>query len=433
MRINSKFCLYIALALVVFASLFARDSSKDNSKNVVSQKPKPKPEARFVLLTQGSAFEQALASSARKGIKEAIEFLAAQKNGFAKTRITFAEKNLSETAGIEEVKQLLSESAVVFAVLDSENSYLLAQVAKGVAAPLIFLNDGPMRTCSVDDPSQVAPTIWQTGLTDSQAVEPFLIHLAETLKTPKSDFQFSFFSTDAIRPRAVTDIVSDNVSALGFEVVEDQVLDVRITDFYKPLRKILAVSADVLFFSVKSEYTQRLLEQTKKMLIYKDFSLASLWLLPEEQLAQLGDSADRIRTVSRYSPSIVDKDLKPASDRLVWDNPGVAKLNTAMELAAYITVQLLQKAAVKAAGVDGASLNAGLQLVTLSTPQTNVWFNRENHVLLQPLYSVQVDKQGYNQSVYLGDIEHPGLEHCSNAIYKALEEQEAAPSVPKYQ
>ena len=241
-----------------------------------------------------------------------------------------------------------------------------------------------------------------------------------------------FFSTDAVRPREVTDIVSDNVTALGFEVVEDQSLDVRITDFYKPLRKILAVSADVLFFSVKTEYVVRLLEQTKKMLIYKDFSLAALWLLPEEQLAVLGDSADRIRTVSRYSSGVAKEGLKPAADRSVWEYPGVANLNTAMEFASYITLQLIQKAAVKADGVDAASINAGLQLVTLSTPQTNVWFNRENHVLLQPLYSVRVHERGYNESVYLGDIEHPGLEHCSHAIYKALEEQEIGPREPKY-
>lgn len=420
--------------ILIFLSLFVlgcnSSSDEDRQKQQVS-KSVVKPKVSFVLLTQSTAFERVFAQSAKRGLTQGIAQLSQTKAGFGLMNVSLVEHNLSEQTTVEEIESYIKGSAAVFAVLDPEFSYLAAQAASRETMPFFFLNDGPMRTCRYDEIDKVAPTIWQSGLTDAQVIEPLLIHFAEELKVPEKAFRFSFFSNDSLWPREVTASLVRNVTALGFEVVRNQTLDVRITDFYRPLRRILRDRAEILFLTVEPYFTQQLLAQTTKMLIYKDFSLATLWLLPEEQLATMGSSANRVRTVTRFSAHLVDKE--PEADKAIWSFSGVASLHTAMETTSYITVQFLQKAALKAKGIDAASLNAGLQLVSLVTPQSTIWFNRDNHVLTQSVYAVTIENQSYENPKYLGDIQHPGVEQCSHAIYKEIAERETGPSVPMYE
>lgn len=398
--------------LLLLAVVSCSSDSKD-SKNG-SNKSAAKGNVRIAILSQDSNPEGLLTASIEQGITTAFAQFADDNQGFGGHGLEIKKINFSTLNSADELNAILDNSVAVFASLDADNSKLLAQTATLVATPILFVNDGPLRTCKPEAVTDLQLNLWQLGLTDAQVAEPFLIHLSEKLRKPDSPFRFSFFSSDALWPRVTTEFLIDNVEGLGFGLATEQYPDMRISDFYTPLRKVLRQPADIFFITPDPSLLDPLIQQSYKMLVHRDYTLSTLNLLPEESLSHYGEKINNLRTVSRFVPAISQS--VPSQDAKVWSFKDVARLNTAAATSSYVGMQLLQKAATELKAIDAVSLNAGLVRVSLGSPKGTFWFSKTNHVLTQPLFGVVVQNGAYQDYSFLGDVEHPAMSRCAYEV-----------------
>lgn len=405
------------------AGIFAC-SSDSGEKSKENQTSSDKPTLSVLVLTQAVFPEGLLATSISAGLRTALTQIQTTGVGLGEFAITIVEREVEPNISDADLKSLLEQSAIVFASVDLDLANRVAETSLQVPTVVFFANDGPLRTCKTAVIDEVQSNLWQLGLTDSQTVEPFLIHLAERFKDPKKPFRFSFFSTDALWPRIHTDYLIDNVEALGFKLVFEQYLDRRITDFYEPLRRSLRIQGNVLFITVTPSLLSTLVEQSRKMLVQRDFTLALLWMMPEEALSRFGDRADGVVTASRFVPAFSPEMSEEA--RAIWTEDVVKELSTATRTSTYIATNLLHRALqhrdYESRGkIDTERLTTVLSKVSFPTPMGRTWFSKENHVLTQPLFGVRIEGGKYTDQKFLGDVEHPQLTRCSHEYLLPIE------------
>lgn len=303
----------------------------------------------------------------------------------------------------------------------SEQSALSAAGAASEGkTPLIYLGNGYLKTCSAKDSQERDPYIFSTGFTEHMSVEPFLIYLADKLRQKESRFRIYYFGTDD------DDALKDNVFAqqtaesLGFKTVAEEIVDGRITDYFRKIRAIFKKDPDVLLVTTSRRASPGFLQQVAKLGVKAEMAVAGIKPFEKELIAPLGGALDEFYTVSGYAEDIDTPENVSFLEawKKLYPNEEPSDIAVA---GAYTAVLLAQAAFEKAGSSSTEAFLEAMKNLEVLAPQGRVSVNPHNNTLIKPLFATRFKNGRFVVDEYLGDVSHPSLEACVVQTREALE------------
>ena len=310
-------------------------------------------------------------------------------------------------------RQLVSEkkAKVLIGTVNEPETLSVIDVATELKTPFIYSGNGVLKTCRKGSPAELSPVVWSSGLTDSMVIEPFLIHLSETLKAGESALRFLYLATDSDSSAALISLVKKTVEGLAFESSESFFIDPRVNDFYQRIESLFRFGAEVLFVDIEQKNIFTFMEQALKLSVRKDMAIVGLTSFPEENLKLMAETGFGVRTVTSYS-SAIDS---PANRRFLesWTKTYPNSKPTALAASGgYGSVKLAALALTKAKESSVTAFAQAMNGLELEFPQGRVFMDAKSHVLTQPVFAVEFEEGGLLIKEFLGEISHSGVEDC---------------------
>lgn len=337
-----------------------------------------------------------------------------------------------DTAAALAKKLVKSGAKLLIDAGDAVQTNEVRLVAEKAGVPLIYIHDGPYRACS---PAKVVPSgapsqgadpdarrehatqgatvssvTWGFALSWDMAVEPFLIFLSDKLADPSRQFSVYYLTEGEPDSQDFTKFVRGKAESLNFKTVEDSSFDTRVKDFYIPIRDVVSVDPDLWIVNYSGDLAELLMAQAAKLQVTKEVSVAAFQSFDIEATRNMIGSLEGMYTVSRYVDSIDN----PANKQFLqlFGKLGLKEKPGAIAAAAYGALQIAAEAFTRGKGTDLSAFNRGMDKLDTVVPQGRVYTDSTNHTLVLPLYALKIEKGQYVLAESLGDVEHPGTEHC---------------------
>jgi ABC-type branched-subunit amino acid transport system substrate-binding protein len=304
--------------------------------------------------------------------------------------------------------------SLIIGTASEEEALAAAAVATRGQTPFIYLANGALKTCSVNNIKVASDYVWGTGLTEYMTVEPFLIYLADRFRQPETKFGIYYFGTDDEESRNAALFAIQSAESLGFETIAEDYVDQRILDYFQKIRTIFRLKPDLLFVTTAKRSSALFLQQSSKLGVKAEMAVAGIHPFEHEIVLPLAESLDSIYTVVRYTQSIDSDENRAFLEQWRKRYPNPAEQPTGIAVGGAYTALSAAKAAFEKAGAqDSGSFREAMKNLEIEVPQGRVVVSAINNLFIQPLYAVQFNAGDYEIQEFLGDVSHPSLEACT--------------------
>jgi ABC-type branched-subunit amino acid transport system substrate-binding protein len=315
---------------------------------------------------------------------------------------------------VDLTKELIHKGSVtaILGTISEESTTAVIDTLRGKNIPFIYVNDGLVKTCRNDDVLKVADFVWGLGLTPQMKTEPFLIYMADKLVEPETNFNIYYFGNETEQNIRETDFVIEIADSLGFANSGEEFVDLRIVDLFQRVRKIFGANPDLLFISTARSGTASFMQQAAKLGISSEMAVAGLESFEEEIIRTFPRAAQNLFTATRYSYLLENESNKAFVAEWKKLYPDSQPPTAIAAAGGYAGVMIIKAALEKAGDQSFKEVISAMENLVLDLPQGRISLSAQNHLLIQPLYAVQVDEGKFKIQDFLGDVSHPLLESC---------------------
>lgn len=321
--------------------------------------------------------------------------------------------NTRSTSSSKIIKEKIESNGISLLVGSAGEDATIAatEIAEEMRVPLIYSENGPLKTCQKANRLFPSDFVWGAGLTGEMTVETFLVNLADKLRKPEQNLKVYYFSTEDEAASSEIEYARSIAESLQFETMADERVDARIRDYFQKVRKIFDKSPELLYVSTSPGATQRFIEQSSKLGVKSEMAIAGLQSFEEENTAGAGKALDGIYTGTRYYVGLDNPQNKEFLQK--WQDLYPKTLPTALAAATYGAVITAAEAFNKAKTSDPMKFKQAMDDLEISLPQGRIVVSKYNHLFIQPFYLVRANEGRYELLDYLGDVSHPLLEGCT--------------------
>ena len=249
----------------------------------------------------------------------------------------------------------------------------------------IELNPEQLTIYTRDQWCETSSTLFGIGLSWDDLIEALLISLGTLHENEERELSIYFLGVTSDEGVKMAEYITSEADALGYRLAGKELLDYRITDYYKPLRSVLSTHPDVLIIFNPYPTGDILLEQIAKLQVTSDMAVASF------------NEAIDLETVKRIGKGLAGFKIAGSRNKQTI----VAAVKTALNDAL---------AADPEHGKQMSSEDLSKKLLSLrfASPFGELAFSPENFLLEQPIEIMEWDGEKFTEAEDSGFARHRG-------------------------